>query len=234
MARSPSGSAWLPLGMLYQTAIGSRLQRLASTLTLIAWPLSRDWRFSVGWRCSTSSCTGGLLPGSNPDPRDYNLRNLYVYGIGGLIGFPLGVLPFAPLLMVALVAVPFAALWVGGRATAAVAGVALGYWIANGYFGSAGFTVPGRYVVTIVPLLAIPLALVMLKGTSVGRLATAIAAMLTAWSTVTSANIFDGAVHPRAAQHTALWPYAIAMADCARRNTRNAGDDRADWGTGTV
>ena len=68
---------------------------------------------------------------------------------------------------------------------------------------------------TIVPLLAIPLALVMLKGTSVGRLATAIAAMLTVWSTVTSAKHLDELYIPER-RHIqpfgltqSLWPIAL-------------------------
>jgi hypothetical protein len=163
------------------------LQRLAATLALVSVPAIVGLGILAGLAVFNLELYGTLLPGSLPDARYYRLRNVYVYGVGGLIGFPLGILPFAPLLMVALVSVPWASGWIGARATAAAAGLATAYWLFNGYFGSAGLTLPGRYFVSTVPLLAVPLTVVILRGGALARLAVVTTLVLTIWSTATSA-----------------------------------------------
>jgi hypothetical protein len=181
--------AVVTVGHAYLGATQPRLlQRLATTLAVASWPAIAGLVILGGLAAFNLQLYGGILPGSLPDARYYNMRNLYVYGVGGLVGFPLGILPFAPVLMVALVAVPGAAARIGVRTTTASAGVAFAYWAFNGYFGSAGLTLPGRYFVTIVPLLAVPLTVVMLHGRWAGRLAVAVSILLTAWSTATSAR----------------------------------------------
>jgi hypothetical protein len=116
--------------------------------------------------------------------------NLYMYGAGGLIGFPSGLLPLAPVLVLAVVAVPRAARAIGPLPVAAAAGVALLYLGFNAYFGSPGFSLPGRYQVSVVPLAAIPLTAVLASGGLATIAAAALALSLTVVTVTTSAQYF--------------------------------------------
>ena len=211
------GVGLLILGCAYAaTAPQPRvMQRLAATLSLISVPAIAGLLILAGLVAFNLHLYGGVLPGSHPDASYYTLRNVYVYGIGGLIGFPLGIIPFSPILAVALVSVPWASRWIGRKATAGAAGVALIYWAFNGYFGSGGLTLPGRYFVSIVPLLAVPLAVVILRGQRAARLALAITLVLTTWSSVTSAAHLPE-LYTAERRHVqpfglteSLWPLAI-------------------------
>jgi hypothetical protein len=211
------GLALIAAGHAYDAAKGERfLQRLTSALRLVIWPTAAGLVILGGLVVFNYRLYGGLWPSYTHLGSGYNeLRNLYVYGIGGLIGSPLGIIPFSPLLLVAFVAVPVAALRVGRRAAVAVSGLVLGYWGVSAYFGSAGFTLPGRYFVTCVPLLAIPLAVAILDRGWAIRFAVVIAAILSTWSTLTSAAHLSDlyASEPRnirpfgLTQH--LWPIAL-------------------------
>lgn len=159
------------------------------------------------------------LYGSPAPPQDapsgfYRTPNLYIYGIGGVLGFPNGVVPLAPMLLVSLASV----LPSVRRFGYAVAGVALAvaaYLAASGYFGSPGFGAPGRYQVAVVPLAAVLVAATVAHGRAVARGGVLVLGALTVLSSVTSTSKFDRlfeldrtGIEPIHAT-ARLWPFAV-------------------------
>jgi len=136
---------------------------------------------------------GRIAPALEVAPVGYYFqpRFLYLWGIGGIIGVPNGLVPFAPVMLLALVAVPFAARAVGTLRLLAGALLAIVYVGFNAFFGSPGWAPPGRYFVSIVPLLAVPLALVVEARRRISRPALVILGSLTALSTVTATQHFQ-------------------------------------------
>jgi hypothetical protein len=136
---------------------------------------------------------GRIAPALEVAPVGYCFqpRFLYLWGIGGNIGVPNGLVPFAPVMLLALVAVPFAARAVGTLRLLAGALLAIVYVGFNAFFGSPGWAPPGRYFVSIVPLLAVPLALVVEARRRISRPALVILGSLTALSTVTATQHFQ-------------------------------------------
>jgi hypothetical protein len=166
------------------------------------------------WTLGQLTPEHGVGPGSGVTPELFRLDNLYFHGVGALLGFPTGILPFAPLLLAALCAIPLAVRW-SGRGVAVLGVAALGYVGVNAYFGSPGFSVPGRYVVTAVPLLAVPLATGWWRGGVVARGAIAGLAALTALSVWTAASDFnrvysgDRAGFEPMHSTARLWPFIV-------------------------
>jgi hypothetical protein len=121
----------------------------------------------------------------------FRVENLYLYGVGGLIGVPLGIIPVAPLLGIAVIAAPMArrnvpAMWM-------LAGVVLTllYVASNALFGNPGYSPVGRYFVSVIPLLAVPLAVAVAETRWVGRTAVAVGAGLSIVAIATSATHFE-------------------------------------------
>ena len=104
------------------------------------------------------------MPPSGDTTGYYTLANLYPFGAGPLLDSASGLLPMAPVFIIAVIAIPTAARRLGTLATVGAVVVAVGYCGYNGYFGTAGESPPGRYVVSVVPLLALPLAVVLSDG----------------------------------------------------------------------
>jgi hypothetical protein len=115
---------------------------------------------------------------------------LYEWGVGGVLGVPNGLIPHAPVLAVALVAVPLTAKLLGTPRLLAGVGLILVYVGFNAFFGSPGFAPSGRYFVSVVPLLAVPLAGGLVLGGWSVRLSLVVLGVLTALSTATSATHF--------------------------------------------
>jgi hypothetical protein len=142
-------------------------------------------------------------------------ENLYIWGLGGLLGQPRGLLPHAPVLVVALVAVPIAALMIGAWRVAAGALVGAVYAGVNAFFGSPGYAPPGRYFVSVLPLLALPLAVGLLAGRRLVRLVVLALAGLTAVTIVTTSLHFPslytsgmGGIQPGNAMES-LFPFVL-------------------------
>ena len=143
-------------------------------------------------------------------------QDIYLYGAGPLIGFPSGVLAFGPILAVAAVAVLRASRVIGTGRTVAGTAVVLAYLAVNAYFGSPGHSLPGRYQVTVLPLLAVPLTAALMLG---GLRAWAImmtALALSVMTAVGSARHFQD-LYTTQRMHIApigkterLWPIAVA------------------------
>jgi hypothetical protein len=159
----------------------------------------------------------GLVPGlevASLQPTFFKIDNLYRYGIGGVIGTPAGVIPHGPILLLALVAVPIAARVVGAYRVVAVSCLGVAYAGLNAYFGYPGWAPPGRYFVSVVPLLAVPLAVVVAWGGRIARAALGVLGAFTVLATVTSAHNFDilytnGTRHLQPIDATAdLYPFA--------------------------
>jgi hypothetical protein len=116
-------------------------------------------------------------------------ENLYTWGLGGLVG-PRGIAPHAPVLLVALVAVPTAAMLMGAWRVVAGSIVFAVYAGINAFFGSPGYAPPGRYFVSVLPLLAVPLAAGFLVGGRFVRSVAVVLGGLTALSIITTALHF--------------------------------------------
>lgn len=120
----------------------------------------------------------------------FQLSHLYLYGVGGLLGFPSGLLPLGPVLIMAAVAIPAAAKGLGTRPTLGVAAIALLYLGFNTYLGTSGWSVPGRYQISVVPLLALPLVTMLARARQAAWFGFAVMLALTLVSAVTSARYF--------------------------------------------
>jgi hypothetical protein len=152
--------------------------------------------------------------GSFEAPEYYRVDNLYFYGVGALIGFPDGIVPLAPVLLAPLVALPLAVRRVGAGLTVMLAASGA-YVLGNAFFGSPGFSAPGRYVTTVVPLLAVPFAVLLSEARNLVRAGIGVLVALTALSVATfttDANqVFSkdrSGIEP--INHTAgVWPFII-------------------------
>ena len=135
---------------------------------------------------------GRLAPALQVLPAGYNFqaRYLYVWGIGGIIGAPNGLVPHAPVLFLALVALPVTAGVIGPSRVMAALLVALPYTAFNAFFGSPGFAPPGRFFLSVVPLLAVPIALVAAWGGRISILILVALTIVTGVSTVTGMQHF--------------------------------------------
>jgi hypothetical protein len=147
-------------------------------------------------------------------PEYYRADNLYFYGVGALIGFPNGVLPFAPVLFAPIAALPLATRRIGAGAAVMLAASVV-YIVGNAYFGSPLFGAPGRYVVTALPLLAIPLAVLLREAGSGVRVGVGLLAALTllsVWTISADAHLLytlhRGGIEPISST-ASLWPYII-------------------------
>jgi hypothetical protein len=134
---------------------------------------------------------GQLAPFATFEEGHFRVENLYLYGVGGLIGVPLGIIPVVPLLGIAMIAAPMARRNV--PATWILAGVLLSllYVASNAFFGTPGFSPVGRYFVAVIPLLAVPLAVAVAETRWVGRTAVAVGAGLSIVAVATSATHFE-------------------------------------------
>lgn len=117
----------------------------------------------------------------------YRLENIYVFGFGGLMGL----LPLAPVLIVAFAAIPMATRRLGVLSTMSAAMVAMFYCTFNGYFGSPGWSPPGRYLVSVVPLLALPLSVALALSGPIVRTVTAMTVGVSLLITLESVSHFD-------------------------------------------
>ena len=158
---------------------------------------------------------GAPLPPSDPVPGYYLLSNLYPFGAGAIIDCANGLLPMAPVLIIAVIAIPTTARRLGTLATIGAVLVAVVYSGYNGYFGSIGGAPPGRYIVSVVPLLALPLAVALSEGGRILYAATAAAIVAGAITTIDSARHFDLLYSARREQFAVmrvlepLWPITL-------------------------
>ena len=123
-------------------------------------------------------------------PEYYSPDNVYFYGVGGLIGFPDGIVALAPVLLAPLIALPLAVRRVGAGLTVMVA-AGLAYVLVNAYLGSPGYAVPGRYVTTAIPLLAVPFAILLAEAGNALRAGVGVLAALTILSVGTMTTDAD-------------------------------------------
>jgi hypothetical protein len=136
---------------------------------------------------------GSPVPPQDLESAEFNYYrpvNLYLYGVGGVVGTPSGLIQHAPLLLLALLAVPVATPIVKRHRMLAGATLPAAYLGFSAYFGSPGYAPPGRYFVSVVPLLAIPLAVGLRFGGRFLHLAALFLGALTLLAITTSAQNF--------------------------------------------
>ena len=83
---------------------------------------------------------------------------VWVYGVGSLLDEQRGILPYAPVLLVAIAAVVVAWRRWGWWVALAVAACTVHLVVSSGIAQGGGYCPPGRWLVVFVPLLAVPLA----------------------------------------------------------------------------
>jgi hypothetical protein len=176
------GASWLPRGVRFRAAAAC-----------LRWPILAGALLGGALVALNIELFGAPLPAQELSGQYgpyYSVENLYVYGVGGFLGWPDGILALAPILIIALVAIPRSARWLGMVNTIGVTSIAAVYIGLNAYFGSPGWSIPGRYIVSVAPLLAVPLTVALTKAGRPTWLVVAVALALTVLSTIGSGRHF--------------------------------------------